>query len=234
MSKINLEKINGSKIRRHYDEESRKWYFSIVDVIEIVANTTDAQNYWKVLKNRLKKGQNELVTACNQLKMRAKDGKMYLTDVADMSTMLELIKTISEESVPSFRLWFSKIESVGENRQIIENDAEEVKLLFDGYQTEKDIIIESMVAGAKVEDLSLTLDYQTLTITGKILVKENISEENKFINELYWGKFSRVIPLPTLVEIDEAEVTLYHGLLKIKLPKINLDRTRDLKIKSIS
>src|SRR3989338_7101248 len=79
--------IKDDAIRHHFDEKSGKWYFSVVDVIAIITKSSDPRNYWKVLKNRLKKAQNKLVTECNQLKMLASDGKYYLTDVADEKTI---------------------------------------------------------------------------------------------------------------------------------------------------
>ena len=86
-----------TSVRRHYDDKEGKWYFSVVDVIALTTSSTNARNYWKVLKNRFKTGNNierELVTLCNQLKMKARDGKRYLTDVADAETLTELVKLI--------------------------------------------------------------------------------------------------------------------------------------------
>ncbi|MCD4840742.1 MAG: hypothetical protein K8R08_01835 [Methanosarcinales archaeon] len=80
------------KIRRVYDEESQTWYFSVVDIIQVLIQQPDyqaARNYWKVLKNRLNKEGSESVTKCNRLKMEAADGKQYLTNVADPETLLE-------------------------------------------------------------------------------------------------------------------------------------------------
>lgn len=74
------------KIRRLYDEGTQNWYFSIVDIIQVLTQQTNfqaARNYWKVLKNRLNKEGSELVTTCNRLKLEAADGKKYLTDVAN-------------------------------------------------------------------------------------------------------------------------------------------------------
>ena len=89
------------KIRRIYDEKAETWYFSVVDIIAALIQQPDyqaARNYWKVLKNRLKKEGSESVTKCNRLKLPAADGKSYLTDVADPETLLRLI-----QSVPSPR-----------------------------------------------------------------------------------------------------------------------------------
>lgn len=81
-----IQKFENKQIRSHWDSEQEKWYFSIIDIIAVLTEQTDyqtARNYWKVLKNRLKKEGNETVTNCNRLKMLAIDGKMRLTDVAD-------------------------------------------------------------------------------------------------------------------------------------------------------
>ena len=89
--KENIIGNEGEKIRCQFDEQKTLWYFSIVDVIEIFANSTDARNYWKVLKNRLKKADLELVTKINQLKMKARDGKLYMTDTADQELMVRIL-----------------------------------------------------------------------------------------------------------------------------------------------
>jgi len=87
--KNSLAVFENYKIRRIYDENTEKWYFSIIDIILVLTQQDDyqaARNYWKVLKNRLNKQGSESVTKCNQLKMEASDGKKYLTDVADAET----------------------------------------------------------------------------------------------------------------------------------------------------
>jgi len=79
------------KVRTVWDEETEEWYFSIVDVVGILTDSPNPNNYWKVLKNRLKKEGSELVTNCNQLKMQSVDGKYYKTDVADTQQLFRLI-----------------------------------------------------------------------------------------------------------------------------------------------
>ena len=92
------------KVRTVWDDELEKWYFSIVDVIGVLTDSPDPRNYWKVLKNRLKKEGNETVTNCNQLKLVAEDGKKRLTDVADTEQLFRLI-----QSVPSPKRLYSHI-----------------------------------------------------------------------------------------------------------------------------
>jgi len=85
------------KIRRYYDEKNETWYFSVIDIIQVLIQQPDyqaARNYWKVLKNRLNKEGSESVTKCNRLKLEAADGKKYLTDVADPETFLRLTQVL--------------------------------------------------------------------------------------------------------------------------------------------
>ena len=85
------------KIRRHYDETVETWYFSVVDIVAALIQQPDyqaARNYWKVLKNRLKKEGSQTVTNCNRLKMVAEDGKMRFTDVAAPETLLRIIQSV--------------------------------------------------------------------------------------------------------------------------------------------
>ena len=112
MSDIRL--FENRRIRSHWDSEQEKWYFSIVDVIAVLTDQTDyqaARNYWKVLKNRLKKEGNETVTNCNQLKMPAIDGKMRLTDVADTEQLLRLIQSVPSSKSEPFKQWLAKVGS---------------------------------------------------------------------------------------------------------------------------
>ena len=100
------------KIRRHYDEKTEKWYFSVIDIIAVLTEQADfqlARNYWKVLKNRLKKEGSEAVTKCNRLKMEAEDGKLRETDAADVETLLHLIQSIPSPKAEPFKLWLARV-----------------------------------------------------------------------------------------------------------------------------
>lgn len=101
--------FEGHKIRRLWNEEKELWHFSVVDVVGVLSGSVDARNYWKVLKNRLKKEGSEVVTKCNQLKMQSSDGKYYLTDVADTETMFRIIQSIPSPNAEPFKLWLAKV-----------------------------------------------------------------------------------------------------------------------------
>ena len=75
--------FEGKQIRRHWDDRLEKWFFSVIDVVGILSGSIDPRNYWKVLKNRLKAEESQVVTKCNHLKMQSSDGKYYITDAAD-------------------------------------------------------------------------------------------------------------------------------------------------------
>lgn len=99
-------------IRTAWDEENEEWYFSIVDVVGILTDqptSRAASTYWKVLKNRLKKEGNQLVTNCNQLKMTAADGKKRLTDVANTEQLLRIIQSIPSPKAEPFKLWLAEV-----------------------------------------------------------------------------------------------------------------------------
>jgi len=97
------------RIRSLWDDKKEKWYFSIVDVIGILTESKNPNNYWKVLKNRLKKEGSELVTKCNQLKMQSSDGKYYKTDVADTEQLFRLIQSIPSPKAEPFKLWLARV-----------------------------------------------------------------------------------------------------------------------------
>jgi DNA-damage-inducible protein D len=99
-------------IRRVFDPETETWWFSVVDIIHVLVQQPTyqgARNYWKVLKSRLKKEGSESVTKCNQLKMRSGDGKMYLTDVATVETLLRIIQSIPSPKAEPIKLWLAKV-----------------------------------------------------------------------------------------------------------------------------
>jgi HSP20 family protein len=115
----------------------------------------------------------------------------------------------------------------------MEEESEEAELTVDVYQTQTDIVVQTMVAGVRPEDLELTIARDMVTIRGKREELRTVSEENFFTKELYWGTFSRTILLPAEVDPEEAEATEKHGLLTIKLPKIDKEKKTSVKVKSV-
>ena len=97
------------KVRTVWDDEAGKWYVSVIDVVGVLTDSADPNNYWKVLKSRLKKEGNETVTNCNRLKMLAADGKMRLTDVADTEQLFRLIQSIPSPKAEPFKLWLASL-----------------------------------------------------------------------------------------------------------------------------
>ena len=97
------------KVRTIWDDVQEKWYFSVVDVIAILTDSATPRNYWKVLKNRLKKEGNESVTNCNQLKLLSSDGKRYLTDVADQEQLFRIIQSIPSPKAEPFKQWMAMV-----------------------------------------------------------------------------------------------------------------------------
>lgn len=98
-----------------WDDQQEKWYFSVVDMCAVLTDQPDynlAKNYWKVLKHRLIKEGSELVTKCNQLKMVSpKDGKKYLTDVADTEQLFRIIQSIPSPKAEPFKVWMAQVAS---------------------------------------------------------------------------------------------------------------------------
>ena len=106
-----LMKFENKQVRSHWDAEEEKWYFSIVDVIAVLTDSVDPTAYWRKLKQRLKAEGNETVTNCHALKMRAADGKMRMTDVADTEQLLRLIQSVPSPKAEPFKQWLAKVGS---------------------------------------------------------------------------------------------------------------------------
>lgn len=106
-----LMKFENKQVRSHWDAEEEKWYFSIVDVIAVLADSPNPRKYWSVLKTRLKKEGSELATNCSQLKMQSADGKYYKTDVADTEQLLRLIQSVPSPKAEPFKQWLAKVGS---------------------------------------------------------------------------------------------------------------------------
>jgi HSP20 family protein len=107
------------------------------------------------------------------------------------------------------------------------------ELTVDVYETPSEIVIKTMVAGVRPEDLDIQITRDMVTVKGRRESERLIREEDYLHRELYWGSFSRSISLPVEVEIEEAEAIEKHGLLIIKLPKLDKSRQTKLKVKNI-
>jgi len=124
---------------------------------------------------------------------------------------------------------FAKPERLAEKTEWMAEE-EEGQLAVDVFQTPNEIIIQSVVAGVRPEELDVSITQDMVTIRGKRQKQREISEDDYYYQELYWGGFSRSILLPQEVDIEEAEATLKNGLLTIKLPKLDRDRVQKLKV----
>ena len=107
--KQSIQLFGEKKVRTFWDEKQEKWYFSIVDAIAILTDSIDPAAYWRKLKQRLKQEGNETVTNCHGLKMRAADGKMRLTDVADTEQLFRLIQSVPSVKAEPFKLWIAQV-----------------------------------------------------------------------------------------------------------------------------
>lgn len=103
--------FNNETIRTVWDNEKEKYYISVVDIVGVLSGSDNPRNYWKVLKYRLKKEGNESVTNCNQLKLKAKDGKYYNTDVVDIEGMFRIIESIPSKNAEPIKGWLAKLGS---------------------------------------------------------------------------------------------------------------------------
>ena len=107
--KDKIQLFEEKKVRTVWNDETEEWYFSVVDVVGVLTDSPNPNNYWKVLKNRLKKEGSQLVTNCNQLKMQSSDGKYYKTDVANTEQLFRLIQSIPSPKAEPFKLWIAQV-----------------------------------------------------------------------------------------------------------------------------
>jgi hypothetical protein len=101
--------FQGKEIRKIWDDEHEKWYFSVVDVVAALEASSDPRKYWNKLVQRLREEGSEVVTKCHQLKFLAKDGKYYLTDAADTETIFRIIQSIPSPKAEPFKLWLARV-----------------------------------------------------------------------------------------------------------------------------
>jgi HSP20 family protein len=113
----------------------------------------------------------------------------------------------------------------------ISNAPEEGELSVDVYQNQNEIIIKTMVAGVRPEDLDVSISRDMVTVKGKRESEKMVADDDYFHKELYWGTFSRTVVLPQEIDVDAAEAVEKHGLLIIKLPKLDKNRSTRLKVR---
>ena len=106
-----LQLFQNRKVRTVWDDQEEKWYFSIIDVCDVLTDSKDATAYWRKLKQRLKAEGNEAVTNCHALKLKAADGKMRLTDVADTEQLFRIIQSIPSPKAEPFKQWMAQVAS---------------------------------------------------------------------------------------------------------------------------
>jgi len=113
----------------------------------------------------------------------------------------------------------------------VNNTPEEGELNVDVYQNQNEIIIKTMVAGVKPEDLDVAISRDMVTLKGKRENERTVADDDYFHRELYWGSFSRTVVLPQEIDVDAAEAIEKHGLLIIRLPKLDKNRQTRLKVR---
>ncbi len=121
----------------------------------------------------------------------------------------------------------------GEERAILDETETDAELAVDVYQTPDEIVIKTMVAGVRPEDLDINITRDMVSVRGR---REEVAEEDGkdfFHKELYWGSFARTIMLPEEIEVEEAEAVEKHGLLTIRLPKVDKSKKNKLRVKSV-
>ena len=104
-----IKLFEGNQIRSIWDNEREEWYFSIIDIVGVLTESENPRKYWSVLKTRLKKEGNELATICSQLKLKATDGKMRSTDVADMQGVFRIIQSVPSPKAEPFKMWLAEV-----------------------------------------------------------------------------------------------------------------------------
>ncbi len=124
-----------------------------------------------------------------------------------------------------------EIETTPRNEGWINDQPEEGELSVDVFQNQNEIVIKTMVAGVKPEDLDVSISRDMVAIKGKRENERTIADDDYFHRELYWGTFSRTVVLPQEIDVDAAEAIEKHGLLIIKLPKLDKNRQTRLKVR---
>jgi len=154
-----IKLFESKKVRSVWDSEKETWFFSIVDVVEVLTDSPNPRKYWSVLKTRLKKEGSQLTTICSQLKLKAADGKYYFSDVADTEQLLRLIQSIPSPRAEPFKRWLARVGY--ERLEEIENPELAAQRMRELYRAKgySDEWIEKRVRGIAIRD-ELTNEWQ--------------------------------------------------------------------------
>ncbi len=174
-----LKLFESKKIRSVWNEEEQKWYFSIIDIIEILTESPRSRKYWNDLKKKLlSEGYDELSEKIGQLKMESSDGKYYLTDAADAETLMRLIQSIPSPKAEPFKRWLAKVGY--ERLEEIENPELASKRMREIYKAKgySDEWIEKRIRGIAVRD-ELTDEWKKRGIKEQIEFSILTSEISK-------------------------------------------------------
>ena len=155
-----------------------------------------------------------------------------LTGASNIDDEMEELSGIHSEQINESSVQESPNEEGEINNTWMEEEAETGELTIDMYQTPSDVIIKTMVAGVKPDDLDVSITRDMVTITGERSERNIVDEKDYFSRELYWGSFSRTITLPEEIDIEGAEAKEEHGLLVLTLPKVDKEKQTKVKVKS--
>ncbi len=139
-----------------------------------------------------------------------------------------------EENDQSEKTSENGVKKISDKNSWINDENEEGQLTVDVYQTADDIVIKTMVAGVRPEDLDISITRDMVVVKGSRGESHEVKQDDYFTKELYWGSFSRTILLPQEIDVEGAEASEKHGLLIIKLPKLDKSRQTKLKVRSSS
>ena len=163
--------FENSFIRTVWNEAEEEWYFSVVDVVGVLTESPNPNNYWKVLKNRLKKEGSQLVTNCNQLKMQSSDGKFYKTDCMNIEQLLRLIQSIPSKKAEPFKMWLAQV-----GRERIEETIDPEQTIDRALETYARKELEAEIGHAVISEKDAT---QINTVVTNLIEDVSKSTEEK-------------------------------------------------------
>ena len=218
----NIKLFESKKIRSEWNEEEEKWYFSVIDIIEVLTDSPDPKDYWYRMKKREKLSNVELSTICRQLKMESSDGKKYTTDCADTEGLLRIIQSIPSSKAEPFKLWLAKVgyERIEESQnpelsidRAMENylklgySKEWINQRLKSIEVRKELTDEWENSGVKKgEEFATLTDIITLAWSGKT-VKQYKKHKNLKKENLRDNMTNLELVLNMLAEATTAEIS---------------------------